>query len=81
MTQDPLDNTIEDFWRMVVEQNVITIVMLSENGEGQSRCPCYWPTNEPFVHETLKVCLNSEDNHNQHFILRNFTVTKVGKLT
>lgn len=30
ITQDPMENTIEDFWRMVSEQSVTTIVMLSE---------------------------------------------------
>ncbi|XP_063630196.1 tyrosine-protein phosphatase 69D [Cydia splendana] len=40
ITQDPLPNTIVDFWRMVSEHNVSTIVMLSELGEG--KCPRYW---------------------------------------
>ena len=30
ITQDPLENTIADFWRMVLEQGVNTIVMISE---------------------------------------------------
>lgn len=30
ITQDPLDSTIGDFWRMVLEQGVNTIVMISE---------------------------------------------------
>ncbi|XP_045539804.1 tyrosine-protein phosphatase 69D isoform X1 [Papilio machaon] len=40
ITQDPMPNTIMDFWRMVSEHNVATIVMLSELGEG--KCPRYW---------------------------------------
>ncbi|XP_059057740.1 tyrosine-protein phosphatase 69D [Achroia grisella] len=40
ITQDPLPATIMDFWRMVSEHNVSTIVMLSEIGEG--KCPRYW---------------------------------------
>ncbi|KAJ0171133.1 hypothetical protein K1T71_013332 [Dendrolimus kikuchii] len=40
ITQDPMPNTITDFWRMVSEHNVSTIVMLSEMGE--SKCPRYW---------------------------------------
>lgn len=40
ITQDPLPNTIMDFWRMVSEHNVTNIVMLSELGEG--KCPRYW---------------------------------------
>lgn len=30
ITQDPLDTTIPDFWRMISEQSITTIVMLSE---------------------------------------------------
>ncbi|XP_026317118.1 tyrosine-protein phosphatase 69D-like isoform X2 [Hyposmocoma kahamanoa] len=41
ITQDPLPTTIFDFWRMVSEQGVATIVMLSELGEG-NKCPRYW---------------------------------------
>lgn len=82
VTQDPLENTIQDFWRMTVEQNITTIVMFSEslskNGEGQSKCPRYWPTvDEPLEFENIRVCLNSEDYKNEDFIIRNFTVTKV----
>lgn len=30
ITQDPLENTIADFWRMISEQGIKTIVMVSE---------------------------------------------------
>lgn len=30
IAQDPLPSTIADFWRMVFEQEITTIVMLSE---------------------------------------------------
>lgn len=30
ITQDPLENTIPDFWRMISEQCISTIVMLSD---------------------------------------------------
>lgn len=30
ITQDPLEDTIADFWRMISEQGITTIVMISE---------------------------------------------------
>ncbi|XP_005189076.1 tyrosine-protein phosphatase 69D isoform X2 [Musca domestica] len=46
ITQDPMDTTIEDFWRMVLEQSITTIVMLSEESVLPSNT---WtvPQNQP----------------------------------
>lgn len=44
ITQDPLECTINDFWRMISEQGISVIVMLSEIGDG--KCPRYWPEDE-----------------------------------
>lgn len=33
ITQDPLEETIGDFWRMISEQSINTIVMISEVSE------------------------------------------------
>lgn len=30
ITQDPMEDTIADFWRMISEQSINTIVMISE---------------------------------------------------
>lgn len=46
ITQDPLDTTIADFWRMISEQCISTIVMLSDLNEGPRKCPRYWPDEE-----------------------------------
>ncbi|OXU25361.1 hypothetical protein TSAR_005640 [Trichomalopsis sarcophagae] len=46
ITQDPLDSTIADFWRMISEQCISTIVMLSDLAEGPRKCPRYWPDDE-----------------------------------
>lgn len=43
-TQGPLDNTVEEFWHMIWEQRVATIVMLCLCQEtGKEKCCLYWP--------------------------------------
>ncbi|XP_048526758.1 tyrosine-protein phosphatase 69D isoform X2 [Dendroctonus ponderosae] len=41
ISQDPMEATITDFWRMISEQGISVIVMLSELGDG--KCARYWP--------------------------------------
>jgi len=43
ITQDPLEETAMDFWRMVVEHNVATMVMLTGPDSGSWQ---YWPQDE-----------------------------------
>lgn len=46
-TQGPMDNTVDDFWQMILEQNCKLIVMLTTLKEGNRRkCHQYWPRLE-----------------------------------
>lgn len=58
---------------MIVEHNVTTLVMLAELGDGQSKCHCYWPTDE-FDCDVVRVKLIEEEMR-QFFIRRRFCVT------
>uniref|UniRef100_A0A0M3K3K7 Tyrosine-protein phosphatase domain-containing protein n=1 Tax=Anisakis simplex TaxID=6269 RepID=A0A0M3K3K7_ANISI len=43
-TQGPLDSTIGDFWRMIYQESIATIVMLCKIIEsGKTKCSQYWP--------------------------------------
>ncbi|KAL4232771.1 hypothetical protein ACF0H5_007459 [Mactra antiquata] len=43
-TQGPLPGTVDDFWRLVWEQDVRVIVMLTQCKEGNKvKCEKYWP--------------------------------------
>ena len=48
LTQDPMESTQRDFWRMVLEHNICVIVMLSEmdGGSDASCCLQYWPEDD-----------------------------------
>ncbi|KAG0422652.1 hypothetical protein HPB47_001542, partial [Ixodes persulcatus] len=76
ITQDPLDCTVVEFWRMIKEQCISTIVMLSELGEGQTKCQQYWPSDGELMCDYVKVKFVSQDVGN-HFIRREFDVINV----
>ncbi|XP_064386533.1 sushi, von Willebrand factor type A, EGF and pentraxin domain-containing protein 1-like isoform X2 [Halichondria panicea] len=44
--QGPLPNTLEDFWKMIMENKLRTIVMLTKCFEERKKCECYWPLKD-----------------------------------
>ncbi|XP_060604251.1 receptor-type tyrosine-protein phosphatase S-like isoform X3 [Ruditapes philippinarum] len=70
-TQGPMQATFDDFWRMVWEQNVDTIVMLTKLMEkGRHKCDKYWPDlGEPVFYGDLVVSLQSESNLSDYTIM------------
>lgn len=53
-TQGPIDKTINDFWRMVLQERCQAIVMLCELVEmGKSKCADYYPVEAGSTKEIL----------------------------
>nr|XP_057931583.1 receptor-type tyrosine-protein phosphatase beta-like isoform X2 [Doryrhamphus excisus] len=61
-TQGPLPGTKDDFWKMVWEQNVHNVVMVTQCVEkGRVKCDHYWPQDhEPLYYGDLIVQMLSE---------------------
>ncbi|XP_036963340.1 receptor-type tyrosine-protein phosphatase beta-like isoform X3 [Acanthopagrus latus] len=61
-TQGPLPGTKDDFWKMVWEQNVHNIVMVTQCVEkGRVKCDHYWPfDHDPLYYGDLIVRMLSE---------------------
>uniref|UniRef100_A0A3B3XS88 protein-tyrosine-phosphatase n=1 Tax=Poecilia mexicana TaxID=48701 RepID=A0A3B3XS88_9TELE len=73
--QGPLPNTVGDFWRMVWEQKVKRIVMVTNCVEaGRTKCEQYWPEDRsPCAHGNLIVSKMSEERES-NWVLREFKV-------
>ncbi|OXA63287.1 Tyrosine-protein phosphatase non-receptor type 7 [Folsomia candida] len=66
VTQGPLEETVVDFWRMVWEQQVRVIFMLTDFAEaGHSKCAEYYPRSETIdcsqLHGDFQVTLEKRD--------------------
>uniref|UniRef100_A0A8C2RXC9 protein-tyrosine-phosphatase n=1 Tax=Capra hircus TaxID=9925 RepID=A0A8C2RXC9_CAPHI len=66
-TQGPLKKTLADFWRLVWEQQVQVIVMLTVGMEnGRVLCEHYWPADSsPVTHGPVTVRLLAEQRQDE----------------
>ncbi|XP_014801831.1 PREDICTED: receptor-type tyrosine-protein phosphatase V-like isoform X3 [Calidris pugnax] len=78
-TQGPLKKTIEDFWRLVWEQNVCNIIMLTVCMEnGRVLCDHYWPSESaPVSYGHIRVHLLSQSS-SEEWTMREFKLWHEG---
>ncbi|XP_072046564.1 tyrosine-protein phosphatase 10D-like [Amphiura filiformis] len=79
VAQGPLPNTVEDFWEMVWENEIPTIIMntnLVENG--RVKCEKYWPDSGEAQYGRMTVKLISESD-TQEWTVRTFELSKDGE--
>lgn len=71
----PLNDTTDDFWRMLWEHNSTIVVMLTKLKEmGREKCHQYWPSDRSIRYQFFVVDPIAEYNMPQ-YILREFKVT------
>ncbi|XP_078490769.1 receptor-type tyrosine-protein phosphatase epsilon [Ciona intestinalis] len=71
--QGPKKETINDFWKMIWEQNCATIIMVTRLVEnGKPKCDQYWP-GEKEIYGDYDVTLVEEKNRN-FFVVRRFQI-------
>ncbi|XP_016413197.1 receptor-type tyrosine-protein phosphatase eta-like isoform X8 [Sinocyclocheilus rhinocerous] len=74
--QGPLPVTVNEFWRMVWEKNVYTIVMLTKCNEmGRVKCEKYWPSGTNHYHN-ISVTTTSEIEL-ESWTIRDFRIKNV----
>ncbi|XP_029485375.1 receptor-type tyrosine-protein phosphatase H isoform X1 [Oncorhynchus nerka] len=73
--QGPLPTTVDDFWRMIWEQRVKGVVMVTNCTEGgRAKCEQYWPLDyTPCLYGDLLVTVRSEKRET-NWTLREFVV-------
>ena len=59
--QGPMESTVVDWWRMVWEQRVSLILMLTNTEEyNKTKCAKYWPSEGSNVYGEITIIHDSE---------------------
>lgn len=72
-TQIPFKSTKQDFWEMVYEYDITTIVLLDDGTESQDDIP-YWPErSEDLAYGSIRIHFEVEETE-EFFVKRTFTI-------
>uniref|UniRef100_A0AAY4EM04 Tyrosine-protein phosphatase non-receptor type 20 n=1 Tax=Denticeps clupeoides TaxID=299321 RepID=A0AAY4EM04_9TELE len=79
--QGPKEETVNDFWRMIWEQNTATIVMVTNLKERkESKCAQYWPDQGCWTYGNIRVSV--EDMMVLvDYTIRKFCIQQVGDMS
>uniref|UniRef100_A0A8C5XZK3 Tyrosine-protein phosphatase non-receptor type n=1 Tax=Microcebus murinus TaxID=30608 RepID=A0A8C5XZK3_MICMU len=79
-TQGCLQNTVNDFWRMVFQENSRVIVMTTKEVErGKSKCVKYWPDEYSLKEYRVMHVRNVKESAARDYTLRELKLSKVGQ--
>jgi len=71
-SQGPLDDTFDSFWRMIWEQRVYVVVMITNLVErGRKKCDMYWPKEGTLSYGQIDVTMVKEA------VLANYTIREL----
>ncbi|XP_067855537.1 receptor-type tyrosine-protein phosphatase R-like [Heptranchias perlo] len=76
-TQGPMINTVNDFWRMVWQEDCPVIVMITKLKEKNEKCVLYWPEKRG-IYGNVEVLVNSVTEW-EHCTIRDLTLKHEGK--
>ncbi|XP_026825826.1 receptor-type tyrosine-protein phosphatase T-like [Ooceraea biroi] len=75
-TQGPKPNTVIDFWRMIWQENVLIICMLTNVIEnGKTKCEQYWPDIGNKKKYGNIIVLNAKQHVSADYCFRTFQIT------
>ncbi|XP_061571213.1 receptor-type tyrosine-protein phosphatase R, partial [Cololabis saira] len=77
-TQGPLVNTVNDFWRMIWQEETPAVVMITKLRERNEKCVQYWPEKRGIYGKVEVLVTNTRER--EHYTTRNLTL-KVGNQT
>ncbi|KAL8605914.1 hypothetical protein ACOMHN_059704 [Nucella lapillus] len=76
--QAPKPDTQDDFWRMVWQERITDIVMLTNLKEGiKDKCHEYWPAKGESLNTGHVEITGQEEEERAHFVVRTFSVKKL----